>query len=343
MKLLTIAVPCYNSASYMNRCIDSLLPGGEDVEILIVDDGSTDDTASIADSYAAKYPSIIRAVHKENGGHGSAVNTGLSNASGIFFKVVDSDDFLKEPAYIEALRTLKELSEGPVQPDLFLCNFVYNNESEHTGKIMQYRSCLPVGKMFGWKDIGHFNTGHYILMHSVIFRTQLLRECGMKLPEHCFYVDNIYVWQPLPYVKNMYYLDVNLYYYYIGRTDQSVNEQVMIRRLDQQMRVNRIMFDYFSDKKTVSLIGNRKKLKAYMFNYLKIITMVSSVLPAVSGKKEDLEKRTELWSYMKEHDRCLYRKLRYGLIGLASNLQGEAGRTLVRKAYRIARHFYHFN
>ena len=95
-KILTIAVPCYNSEAYTEHCIDSLLKAGEDVEILIVDDGSTDGTAAIADRYEAEYPEIVRAIHKENGGHGSAVNTGLQEASGLYYKVVDSDDFLKE-------------------------------------------------------------------------------------------------------------------------------------------------------------------------------------------------------------------------------------------------------
>ena len=79
MKLLTIAIPCYNSAAYMERCIESLLPGGEEVEILIVDDGSQkDNTAEIADQYEKNYPGICRAIHQENGGHGEAVNTGLT-------------------------------------------------------------------------------------------------------------------------------------------------------------------------------------------------------------------------------------------------------------------------
>ena len=82
-----------------------------------------------------------------------------------------------------------------------------------------------------------FMIGQYILMHSVIYRTQLLKECGLELPKHTFYVDNIFVYQPLPHVKNMYYLDVNFYRYFIGRTDQSVNESVMIGRIDQQLRV----------------------------------------------------------------------------------------------------------
>ena len=85
MKLLSIAIPCYNSEKYMRKCIDSLLIGGEDVEILIIDDGSTKDrTAEIADEYEAQFPTIVRAIHKENGGHGSAVNTGIANATGFW-------------------------------------------------------------------------------------------------------------------------------------------------------------------------------------------------------------------------------------------------------------------
>lgn len=86
MKLLTVTIPCYNSENYMEKCVDSLLAGGEDVELLIVDDGSSDRTAEIADNYAEKYPSIVRAIHKENGGHGSAVNTGMEMQPGCFLK-----------------------------------------------------------------------------------------------------------------------------------------------------------------------------------------------------------------------------------------------------------------
>ena len=99
MKYITFTVPCYNSQDYMERCIESLLPGGEDVEIIIVDDGSKDATGEIADYYERQYPSIVKAVHKENGGHGSGVNAGLKRASGMYFKVVDSDDWLDETAY----------------------------------------------------------------------------------------------------------------------------------------------------------------------------------------------------------------------------------------------------
>ena len=238
MKLLSFAVPCYNSAAYMEKCVESLLPGGEDVEILIVDDGSTAETAVIADRLASEHPTIIKAIHKVNGGHGSAVNAGIENATGLYFKVVDSDDWVKEEAYMQILEVLKNLTGGEKVLDMLISNFVYEKVGENRHKVMHYRHILPKNEMFTWSDIHHVYKGHYILMHSVIFRTKLLRECGIKLPEHTFYVDNLYVFEPLPYVKNMYYLDVNFYRYYIGREDQSVNEQVMIGRPADQGQQN---------------------------------------------------------------------------------------------------------
>ena len=343
MKLLTICVPCYNSEAYMSKCIDSLLVGGDDVEILIVDDGSRDRTAEIADKYQALNPNIIRVIHKENGGHGSAVNTGIDNATGVFFKVVDSDDTLKESAYKKVLKTLHDLNGGTPQLDMLLCNYVYDKEGEARHKVIQYRRTLPVNRMFTWEEVGHFFKGHYILMHSVIFRTKLLRESGLRLPEHCFYVDNIYVFNPLPYVKNMYYLDINLYYYYIGRVDQSVNQKVMISRIDQQIRVTKLMVDYYTAKENQPLINAHEKLRKYMYHYLEIIMTVSSVLAILSNTPEDLAKKDELWKYVRQKDYFLFLKLRSGIFGISMNLPGRGGRALTTEAYKIARHFFNFN
>ena len=299
MKLLSVAIPCYNSEKYMKKCIDSLLVGGEDVEIIIVDDGSAGDrTAEIADEYAAEYPSVVKALHKKNGGHGSAVNAGIQAASGLYFKVVDSDDWVKKDAFLQVLDTLREFAGGAHVLDMLVCNFVYEKEGEKRRKVMHYRHILPEGKIFTWEDCHHFSKGHYILMHSVIFRTRMLKDCGIRLPEHTFYVDNLYVYEPLPYVKNMYYLDVNLYRYYIGREGQSVNEEIMISRIDQQIKVNKIMIDYLAEKKQE--IMKNKRLFQYMRNYLEIIMTVSSVLLIRSGTEENLEKKKELWKYLKE-------------------------------------------
>ena len=325
----------------MKNCIESLLPGGEDVEILIVDDGSKDGTAQIADEYQAKYPTIVKAIHKENGGHGSAVNAGIENATGLYFKVVDSDDWVKESAYQKILDTLRELTGGERPLDMLISNFVYEKVGEKHNKVMRYHHAIPEGVLFGWDDVRHFFKGQYILMHSVIYRTKLLRECGLKLPEHTFYVDNIYVYEPLPYVKTMYYLDVNFYRYYIGRADQSVNEQVMISRIDQQIKVNKLMVDYFVENK--AKICSNKKLRSYMLNYLEIITTISTVLAIKSGTEENLAKRRELWEYIKAKDVLLFSHLRYGLLCGSTNLPGKGGRKISVSGYRLAQKVFKFN
>ena len=155
MKLLSIAIPSYNSQDYMEHCIESLLIGGEDVEILIIDDGSKDRTAEIADSYAEKYPTIVKAVHQQNGGHGEAVNAGIRNASGLYFKVVDSDDWVDEEAYRKILSVLKELSGGSQTLDMLISNFVYEKEGARHKKVMKYTSALVQDKMFTWSDVRH--------------------------------------------------------------------------------------------------------------------------------------------------------------------------------------------
>ena len=341
MKLLSITVPCYNSAAYMERCVESLLKGGEDVEIIIVNDGSSDETPAIADRYAKEYPTIIKAVHKENGGHGSAVNAGIDRASGLYFKVVDSDDWVKEEAYLKILETLRELTGGERVLDMLVSNFVYEKTGENRHKVMRFKHALPVDELFTWEDVKHFHKGQYILMHSVIFRTKLLRECGLRLPEHTFYVDNLYVFEPLPFVRNMYYLDVNFYRYYIGREDQSVNEDVMIGRIDQQITVNKMMIDYMIENK--SKITSSKRMYQYMVSYLDIITTVSSILLIRSNTKENLAKKKELWDYLKKKDWILYRKLRYGLLGRCMNLPGRSGRKISVEGYKICRRFFNFN
>jgi len=340
MKLLSFAVPCYNSENYMEKCIESLLPGGEDVEIIIVDDGSKDRTGEIADRYAADYPSIVKVVHQENGGHGEAVNTGLKNASGLYFKVVDSDDWVDPAAYRKILAALRELLQEQKVIDMMISNYVYEKQGAKNKKVMRYKSAFPKGRVFGWEDVMFLHKGQYILMHSVIYRTKLLRDCGLELPRHTFYVDNIFVFQPLPYVKELYYLDVNFYRYFIGRADQSVNESVMIGRIDQQIRVNKILIDVMAGYMSGEM---HAKLRNYMINYVDIMMSVSSVLLIKSGTEENLEKKEELWEYLKEVSPKLYRKVKWGVLGRAMNLPGKNGRKITVAAYKVAQKVIGFN
>ena len=339
MKLLSITVPCYNSAAYMRNCIESLLAGGDRVEILIVDDGSTkDNTLEIAKEYEAKYPHIVKAIHKENGGHGSAVNTGLRHATGIYFKVVDSDDHLDPALLPKVLDKLEEFVYGQEKIDMLCCNFVYDKEGAEHKKVMAYHTAFPANTPFTWKDVRFFMLGQYILMHSVIYRTELLQSCRLELPEHTFYVDNIYVYYPLPQVKKLYYMDVNLYRYFIGRSDQSVNEQVMIGRIDQQIRVTKLMLGYYDVLKI-----QPRKLRNYMISYLNIMMTVSSILAIRSGDEENMKKKQELWDSLKEANFPLWLRLRTSFLGQGMNLRTKAGIKLVDLAYKVTQKFYGFN
>ena len=338
MKLLSIGIPSYNSEGFMRKCIESLLPGGEEVEIIIVNDGSKDGTGAIADEYAAKYPTIVKAVHQENGGHGEAVNAGLRNATGLYYKVVDSDDWVNEEAYLAILKKLAELVKSGDMVDMFISNYVYEKEGKKRKKVMQYRTAFPTDQIFTWDDVKFLHVGQYILMHSVIYRTQMLKDCGLELPKHTFYVDNIYVYHPLPYVKKMYYMDVNFYRYYIGREGQSVREQVMIGRIDQQIRVNKILIDDCDVWKL-----KNKKLRNYMLSYLEIMMAVSSILAIRSKQPENLAKKKELWQYLKAKDVRAYKKIRRSIMGNTMNLPGKGGRKISVAAYKIAQKVVGFN
>lgn len=338
MKYISFAIPSYNSQEYMAHAIESILPGGDDVEIIIVNDGSKDRTSEIGHEYAEKYPDIVKVVDKENGGHGDAVNYGLKNATGKYFKVVDSDDWVDEEALHKILDLLHKLENEGEDLDMLISNYVYEKVGATHKKCIHYRNVLPTDQIFSWNDIGRFHLDQYILMHSVIYRTDLLKLIQLHLPKHTFYVDNIYVYYPLPHVHKMYYLDVDFYRYYIGREDQSVNEKVMISRVDQQIFVTKTMIDMYQLKD----IPN-KKLRQYMISYLAIMMTVSSILLIRSKKKENLEKKRELWIYLRNKDPKTFIKIRYGILGQSMNLPGKPGRKISSLAYTVARRLIGFN
>ena len=338
MKYISFAIPCYNSEKYMAHAIDSILPGGEDVEIIIVNDGSRDRTSEKAHEYQSKFPDIIKVVDKENGGHGDAVNSGLSNATGKYFKVVDSDDWVDEESLHKILSLLRQLEEDEQEIDMLISNYVYEKAGIERKKCVHYRNVLPQDEIFRWEDIGHFHLDQYILMHSVIYRTDMLKLTQLKLPRHTFYVDNIYVYYPLPHVRKIYYLDVDFYRYFIGREDQSVNEKTMISRIDQQIFVTKSMIDMYQMGK----IGS-KKLRAYMINYLAIMMTVSSIIAIRSKKPENLEKKKELWQYLKQKDWKVYLKIRFGILGQTMNIPGRSGRKISSLVYSVARRIIGFN
>jgi glycosyltransferase involved in cell wall biosynthesis len=337
-KLLSIAIPCFNSEAYMDRAVKSALIDAPGIEIIIVDDGSTDHTPEKADEYARQYPDTIKVIHKPNGGHGDAVMAGLSAASGKYFKVLDSDDWLGRKALAVVLNFLTETEKVHTEFDMVLADYVYEKVGKKKKKRINYRSVMPVRTSFGWNDIGMFKPWQNILMHSVIYRTQLLLDTGLSLPKHTFYVDNIYVYHPLPYINRMYYLDVDLYHYYIGRDDQSVNEKNMIRRIDQQLLVTRTMI---ADH-PLRTIENRK-LRRYMSQYLAVMMTVSTAFLVKDGSPEALAKRDELWHFLKKEHRPQYKYVNRHFLGYAMQMRTKLGFFLIKAGYSLTHKMLGFN
>ena len=345
MKYITFTVPCYNSQDYMERCIDSLLVGGEDVEIIIVDDGSTDGTGKIADRYEKMYPGIVKAVHKENGGHGSGVNKGMELAGGMYFKVVDSDDWLDRAACLQLLEKIKYFCDAyqtikTIQiPDLVVCNYVYDHLEEGKQRSMKYDNVFPKEELCDWNEIGHFHASQYLIMHALIYRLETLKQSGLKLPEHTFYVDNLFSYQPLPQVERIYYMDVDLYHYFLGRDDQSVNEQVLMKRIDQQIYVTNLV-SRCVDLNTVKC--KYPKLALYMKRNISIMMSISSIHLLLINTGDAWKKRKKLWHDMKVYNKALYYHLKYLTISGLTYLPGRLGKYLTIGGYRLAKRIYQF-
>ena len=338
--IISFIIPCYNSAGYMGRCIDSCLnarDASDRFEIIIVDDGSTEDnTFEIAKDYEKRHPGMIKAVHKENGGHGSAINSGLAEAKGEYIKVVDSDDWLDKAALLKVMNTLLKFKKK--KPDLFITNFVYENQKKYHKKRVHFENVFPLRTFFKWENIGVFLVDQYLLMHNVLYKRSVRTKCKIVLPEKIFYVDNIFVFHPLPYVKTLYYDNVNLYRYYIGRDDQSINEEIMIGRIDQHIYICKTM--------TEILINAPKmdpKCEKYMFKYLSIMYQIATILLLVGGTEEHLKKKKELWQWFMHRDKRLYLRMRLHPFGIIINLPGEAARTLLIKAYHGLGKYIGFN
>ena len=335
-KLLTVTVPCYNSQEYMEKCIDSLLVGGERVEIIIINDGSTDKTGEIADDYAHKYPNIVKAIHQENGGHGEGINQGVKHASGKYFKVVDSDDTLSEdfPSLLNAL----ELCERDGGVDLAVTNYYYVHTDGVGDRSIDYSNVLPKWRIFEWKETKKFKLHQMLTIHSCTFRTSLLKEWGEPLPKKVFYEDNLMICKTLPRVQKMYYFPCDLYRYWIGRPDQSVQENVMKKRYTHQLLV--------TEKSFVACdLDNIKepKLKKYLKHELFMMFGISIMFTRLNKTDESDADLENMWSNCIIYSYKWGKHFRYKTPLAIISIKGKLGRFLSTFFYRIANKIVRFN
>ncbi len=240
--LVSFLVPCYNSASYMASCVDTLLRAGERCEIILVDDGSSDNTAEVIAAYAAEHSNVVP-VYQENSNWGGVVNRGIAMARGVYFKIVDSDDRLDPEAVQKVLDTLEHQCAIQEEPDILVTNFVYDHVADNTEHVIKYRSLFPTDQVFPWSAMGKPGIDQVIMVHASWFNLRVLRSTGIILPVGVSYMDSILVLHALAATKRLMYLDINAYYYLIGREGQSVDVEVVKKRIDQQLLASKLAID----------------------------------------------------------------------------------------------------
>ncbi len=336
--LLSVVVPAYNSADYLDRSLTSLIGYGTALEVIVVDDGSTDATPAMADAWARAHPDVIRVIHQANAGHGGALNTGIAAARGTYLKVLDSDDWADRRAMVDLLNQLGADRAAGREIDLVVSNYVYEKQGKNHKAAIRYRNVLPRGRIFGWESVRRCRQDQYLLMHSLVYRAELLRRSGLVLPEHTFYVDYLYSFVPLPLVRTIRYVDVDLYRYFIGREDQSVNEPVMISRIDQLVRVNHAMVAAMPPRDAVD-----PHLYRYMAHYLMMNSIVCSIMLVLSGTPEHIAEKERLWRDLDATDPDAARAVRSTLMGRLVALRGRSGRLVQVGLYRSARGIFGFS
>lgn len=333
MKDISFVVPCYNSEAYMKKCIDSLLIGKNQIEIIIIDDGSTDKTGQIADNYQKKYPKTVKVIHQKNGGHGEGINAGLKHASGKYFKVVDSDDWLDEEAYKKLLKEIKN-----IDTDLIVCNYVYTYTDGRKNQIISFDNVYDENKVLTWNDIHRFKMTQYPSLHSMMYKKSVLDKSNIDLPKHVFYEDNLFIYLPLVNTETIYYLKLNLYQYYIGRSDQSVQASQMIKRSHHQVLVSKRVCTAYDLTKI-----NNKKLRKLMRRECIFLMTIAVVFSRLAYSSEGEKQYKQLWQELKKENPKLYHSIRYTTIATFVSFPTRLGRSLSLFGYRLAHKLVKFN
>lgn len=342
MKLLTVVVPCYNSQAYLAKCLDGLVPFAEELDIIVVNDGSTDNTLDIAIDYAERYPRGFRVVDKENGGHGSGINMGLDNARAPYFKVLDSDDRFDTAALRQVLTYLSVLQKQNVPCDLLVTNYVYEYhgaDGEVSLSPIRFDNVFRESVTLTWNDMGSLRLDQLLQMHTAIYRTQLLRDIGLKLPEKTFYEDNLYMYEPLPAVKDIHYLNTDLYYYYIGRPDQTVNLDVSIKNIDMTLTITRTMIGRFK----LYELNIPRKLRRYMIRHLRRMVAMCYMAGGIASTAATKKKLRDMRNHLKRHDKRCYRRVMWHPMIMGQRLLACFGKGTNRKLYTWIGKKYRFN
>lgn len=317
-KILTVAIATYNMEKYLEQCVDSLLVSQilDDIEILIINDGSTDNSLKIAHIYEAKYPGTVRVITKENGGYGSAINVAIDEARGRYFKTLDADDWFDYKAFHKFVNILKSI-------DIDLVVTHYSEEHTYNGKSkpVYYKGLVYYGKEYDFREFCvQKRTGYPSFgMHAITYRTTILRMNGFRL-SHCYYSDMDYGIYPLVNVKSLMLFNIILYKYRLGRKDQSVSDWGKLQHFADHIYICRKMLDYYI-KNHVGLTDAISLNVEYPVRRLvghNIYVIFTLMYP--TDKKRAKKELREFMSYLKNADQQIYQSAKAQVKGYRNKI-----------------------
>lgn len=258
-KILTITIPTYNVEKYLNQCLDSFIIPEllEQLEVLIVNDGSSDSSPTIAQKYSEQYPDTFVLINKENGGHGSTINTGIAAARGKYFKVVDSDDWVDKEAMQHLIQVLQSSDS-----DLVYSNYYWVDDVSGKRSIEFQRpfAAVEYEKEYSFEALPE---DIFLKMHGFTIRTEILKKIP-AIDEHCFYVDMEYVIFPIPYIQTVQFIPDFVYQYRIGLPNQSMSMERMKRNAENYDRVMKRLFHYYEEQKKTGLSERKASYIAHV-------------------------------------------------------------------------------
>ena len=256
-KTLSISIAAYNVEKFLKNTLDSLVAPEiiDDIEVLIVDDGSKDNTAAIGKEFEDKYPNSFKVISKPNGGYGSTINAAMDAATGKYFKTLDGDDWYDTGNFVQLISDLKR-----IDADMVITPFIFVNEVTGEKEVVKFDKKF-IGKLMAFETLP-FELHPKIKMHSITYKTSLLKDNHIRIGEHCFYTDIEYVIFPMVYVKNVYFLDYSVYQYRIGLEGQSVSWEGFKKHYKDHLKVIERILKFYTEKRKSDL---SKEKDAFIF------------------------------------------------------------------------------
>ena len=298
-KLLTIVIPTYNMQAYLHRCLDSLIVSDKQLallEVLVINDGSKDNSSAIAHEYEAKYPSTFRIIDKENGNYGSCVNRGLAEASGKYIKILDADDWFDTDEFSRYLTVLQNINV-----DMILTN--HKVVGDEGNIICDYAYNIVTDEPFAFQE--YKEPGVYFAMHSITYRTQMLRDIHYHQTEGISYTDTEWVFYPQHGVKSCIYMPFDVYRYVMGREGQTMDAKVLLKSVSHYDKLLRAM---------IAFANNLSEQDKQLYTYQRIEAQIAHLSMGVyrtclvlqDADNYDKELIKAFDEFMREERPCVY-------------------------------------